>query len=71
MRGGWLTFGLYLLPGLADAQEKKAGQASKAGAEVIVDVPDAGLNPAAGRVFVELVKSAALFSGENTLPRTP
>jgi mono/diheme cytochrome c family protein len=29
MRSGWLMFGFYLLPGLADAQEKKAGQASK------------------------------------------
>ena len=30
MRSGWLVFGFYLLPGLADAQEKKAGQASEA-----------------------------------------
>ncbi len=30
MRSGWLMFGFYLLPGLADAQEKKAGQASEA-----------------------------------------
>ncbi len=30
MRRGWLIFGFYLLPGLADAQEKKAGQASEA-----------------------------------------
>jgi len=30
MRKGWLMFGFYLLPALADAQEKKGGQASEA-----------------------------------------